>query len=104
MRSLFGRESTSLSVERFLDSVVDGSVALVIEGEPGMGKTAVWLDAVAAADRRGQLVLQARPAESEAALAFAALTDLIGPVFEEVAGLLPSPQASALGAALLRTE
>lgn len=71
---------------------------------PGRGKTAVWLDAVAGAERRGDLVLQARPAESEAALAYSALTDLIGPIFDEVAGTLPLPQASALGTVLLRTE
>lgn len=103
MRSLFGREATWNSVERFLDSVVDGSAAFVVEGEAGMGKSAVWLAAMAAADRRGQRVLQARPAESEAALAYSGLTDLVGPVFDEVAGRLPAPQASALGAALLRT-
>ncbi len=104
MGSLFGREATWLSVERFLDSLAGDSAAFVVEGQAGMGKTAVWLDAVAAAGRRGQRVFQARPSESEAALAYSGLTDLVGPVFDEVEGRLPAPQASALGAALLRTS
>lgn len=103
MRSLFGREATWKSVEGFLDFVADGSIALVVEGEAGMGKTALWLDAVAAAERRGHRVLQARPTESEAGLAYSGLTDLVGPVFDDVVASLPEPQAGALGAALLRT-
>ncbi len=69
-----------------------------------MGKTAVWLETVAAAGGRGHRVLQARPAESEAGLAYSVITDLIGGVFDDVRITLPPPQSRALAAALLRSD
>ena len=104
MRTLFGRETSRRSVERFLDSMAEGPAALVLQGEPGMGKTALWRDSLAVAAGRGHRVLQSRPAESEAGLGYSGLTDLVGSVFDEVAPSIPGPQSSALGAVLLRTE
>ena len=49
-------------------------------------------------------MLQARPAESEAKLSYAALADLVGDVFDETAAALPAVQERALAAALLRAE
>jgi predicted ATPase len=91
-------------VARFLDDVHTGPVALVIEGEAGIGKTTVWLEAVRAAEERPIRVLQARPAESEAVLSYAALADLVGAAFDETRTALPSVQERALAAALLRGE
>ena len=104
MRTLYGREATRRSVERFLVSIETGSAAFVLEGEAGMGKTAVWSESVSTAADRGQRVLQARPAESEATLTYSGLTDLVGSVFDEVADDIPSPQRRALGSVLLQTE
>ena len=56
MRALFGRETSRRSVERFLDSMVEGSAALVLQGEAGMGKTELWRDALTAAAGRGHQV------------------------------------------------
>jgi hypothetical protein len=52
--------------------------ALLLEGEAGIGKTTLWWNGVADATQLGHHVLQAKPAEGEAALAFAGLGDLRG--------------------------
>ena len=80
----------------------DGSRALLIEGEPGIGKTTVWFEVGRAAAAREVRVLQARPAESEARLSYAVLADLVEPVFDSTRNKLPPPQERALAATLLR--
>ena len=102
--AIVGREAELSAVERFLDSVPTGPVALVIEGEAGIGKTTVFAEGLRAADARGFRVLQARPAESEAKLSYAALADLVGEIFDDTRAALPPVQERALAAALLRAE
>ncbi|MBA3383718.1 MAG: ATP-binding protein [Actinobacteria bacterium] len=102
--AIVGREAELAAVARFLDSLQAGAAALVIEGEAGIGKTTVWREAVRGAESRSLRVLQARPAESEAKLSYAALADLVGDAFDEARAALPAPQERALAAALLRTE
>src|SRR6187549_2023327 len=97
-----GREAELAAVERFLDRAPDGPYALFIEGEAGIGKTTIWLEAVRAAEAIGIRVLKARPAESEASLSYAALADLVGPAFDELRSVLPPVQERSLAAALLR--
>lgn len=104
MAEMIGRVGEAAAVARFLERVPDGPVGLVIEGEAGIGKTTVWLEAVRAAEERGYRVLQARPAEAEAELSYAALSDLLGGVVDDVSGELPLPQRQALEMALLRRE
>ena len=95
-----GREHELAAISDFMDA--DGApYAVVVEGEPGIGKTTVWQAAVEQAEARGVRVLRARPAESEAKLAFSSLADLLGPVPEDVFAELPLPQRRALDAALL---
>jgi hypothetical protein len=74
---------------------------VVIEGEPGIGKTTVWREAVEEARRHGYRVLATRPGSSEAHLAFAGLTDLLEDALDEMLPALPRPQARALRIALL---
>ena len=103
--AIVGREAELEAVERFLERLREGSpAALLLEGEAGIGKTTVWDEAVRAATTRAFRVLQARPAESEARLSYAALTDLVGVAFEESQAVLPPLQRRALGAALLRAD
>jgi DNA-binding CsgD family transcriptional regulator len=102
--TIIGRANELRVVEHFLDDVSTGPVALVIEGEAGIGKTTVWLAAVRAAKSRSFRVLEARPAESEAKLSYAALADLLGGAFDETRGALPQVQERALAAVLLRAE
>lgn len=100
---LVGRESELAAVARLLGRA-DGPGALVLEGETGIGKTAVWLAAVARARDDGACVLASRPGEGESALPWAGLGDLLDLVLDEVADDLPPPQRAALEAALHRTE
>jgi DNA-binding CsgD family transcriptional regulator len=104
VEQIVGRETELEAVGRFLDAVRERAAALVIDGEAGIGKTTVWQEAVAAAEARGFRVLQARPAEAEASLSYAALADLVGAAFDETCAELPDPQKHALDAALLRAD
>jgi len=104
MTAIVGREAELGAVEAFVAGVTAGPAALVIEGEAGIGKTTIWLEAVRAAERRSYRVLQARPAEAEAKLSYVALGDLVGGAFEETRAALPAPQERALASALLRVD
>ena len=104
MSSVVGRESEIAVVEAFLAESDRGARALAILGEPGIGKTTLWDEAVRQARDRGAIVLEARPAESEARLSFSGLTDLLSPVAPERVAVLPGPQRRALDVALLRVE
>ena len=99
-----GRDAELASIRDFLSRISDGAAALVLEGEAGVGKTTLWTAAIDDAEARGLLVLRARPAESETALSFAGLGDLLEPVLAETLGSLPSPQRRALSRALVLDE
>lgn len=68
----------------FLDSPVEGSAALELEGEAGIGKSTLWLAGVAAAREREFRVLVSRPAEAERALTHAGLGDLLAEFLVEL--------------------
>src|ERR1700751_5727531 len=91
---LRGRPNECLALDRLLDGARAGrSAALVLEGEAGVGKTALLDYAIASAsDLR---VLRAVWVESEMELAFAALHQLCAPLLDRLDGL-PGPQRDAL--------
>src|SRR6266542_2870588 len=97
-----GRESEIDSVHDFLEAVPGGLIALLIEGEIGIGKTTLWREGTAEAGERGLQVLTSRPVEAEIALPFAVLGDLLGDVPDSALKRLPDPQREALEVALLR--
>jgi DNA replication protein DnaC len=70
MAQVWGRDRELAAVERLLDGAPAGQAVLLLQGSPGIGKTALWAAAVARATDRGYRVLQSRPAEAEARLAF----------------------------------
>jgi predicted ATPase len=96
-----GRERELAALAAFAERGSAGPAALLLEGEAGIGKSTLWLAGVEEARRRGRVVLQARPAEAEAQLAFAGLGDLLEGSPEETIGDLPRPQTDALRVALL---
>lgn len=101
MTSLVGRGPESQVVDGLLNAAAGESAALVIEGDPGIGKTTLWRDALARARERGLRVLAARASASESALAYATLADLLADVDHAMWADLPAPQRHALAAALL---
>ena len=74
--------------------------ALVVRGQPGVGKTALLADLIDHSE--GMQVLRTQGIESESPLPFAALQRLLRPVMRHV-GHLPARQATALRAALGET-
>ena len=101
---IVGRDRERLAVGGFLGAVPAGLVALVVEGDAGIGKSTLLRDGVAQARDRGFRVLVCQPAAAETRMSFAALGDLLEPVIEEVVPEVPLPQRRALEAALLRVE
>jgi DNA-binding CsgD family transcriptional regulator len=101
---LVGRQAELDAAIRFLDSLPEGPAGLLISGEPGIGKSALWERVVLMARARGMCVLAARPAQAEARLSFAGLADLLEPVVDEMLPALSGPQRTALAVALLRQE
>ncbi len=99
--NLLGRDAERQEISAFLDDAQRLPCTLVLEGEPGIGKTTLWRLGVAEANERGYRVLACSPAEPEAELAYAALADLLDGVLQEVEGTLPAPQRRALRIALL---
>jgi DNA-binding CsgD family transcriptional regulator len=94
---LHGRRTECRTIDRVLEAARDGrSAALVVHGEPGIGKSALLHYAVESAS--GFRVARAAGAESEMELAFAALHQLCGPMLDRLEHL-PGPQRDALGAA-----
>jgi len=101
---IVGRESELESLCAFLDRRVEAPVGLVLEGEPGIGKSTLWLAAVTTARERGFGVLSSRPAEAERGLAHLGLGDLFDRVPDDVIAELSPPRRRALEIALLRDE
>jgi DNA-binding CsgD family transcriptional regulator len=101
---LIGRETELGSIARFLGAVPDGPSALIIRGEPGIGKSTLWEAGVAGARSESYLVMSSRPALAETDLPYLALGDLFAEVPEHLLDELPVPQRKALEVALLRTE
>ena len=76
---LVGREVETECIDHLLDEARGGrSGTLVLNGEPGIGKSSLCAYAVERAT--GMTVLKARGAEWETELPFAALADLLHPV------------------------
>jgi DNA-binding CsgD family transcriptional regulator len=99
--TVVGRGEELELVEAFVGSIADGAAAVVLVGDAGMGKTTLWAAGVEEAANRGVLVLEARPAESETALSFSGLGDLLDPVLDEALAPLPPAQRRALSRALV---
>ena len=101
---IVGRDTESSVVDAFIERSANGLTALVLEGEPGIGKSTLWMSGVAAARERSLLVLTSRPAEAERTLANVVLGDLFAGVEPEALAALPAPRRRAFEAALLREE
>ena len=102
--AVIGREPELEAIEAFLAELENGPRALVLSGEPGIGKTVLWEFGVEQAERCFDRVLVHRGIEAEASLSFAGLSDLLEPVLEEIASSLAPPRRRALEVALWLTD
>lgn len=99
---LHGRERERREIAALIDEAWTArGGALVLRGEPGVGKSVLLDDAVAGGE--GMRVLRTQGIESESPLAFAALHRFLRPVLDHVERL-PAPQARALRAAFGQSD
>src|SRR5882757_134070 len=97
-----GRPAERNAIADFLTTAESGQAGLIIEGEAGIGKTNLWLDAVEQARTRGFRVLAAQVGEAETVLAYAAVGDLLGDIETATLDGLPDVQRLAVDRVLLR--
>lgn len=104
MSPLVGRREETRRINELISAATGASAGLIIEGDPGIGKTTLWLDALERARRQGIRVLAARASAAESVLAYAGVADLLTEVDNAVWSDLPPPQRHGLAAALLSEE
>ena len=102
--SIIGRDAELATLGAFIAESAERPAAMVLEGEPGIGKSTLWLAAVEAARAKGLTVLVSRPSPAERGLGYAGLGDLLEPVVDMVRMSLSPPRRRALEVALLREE
>ena len=85
--AVVGREHELAVVRAFLER---GPGRPGARGGGGIGKTTVWEAGLEAARERRVAVLVARPAETETALPYAALADLLEPVLDVASRAMPA--------------
>jgi predicted ATPase len=95
---IFGRERKLAHLELLVDGVSERGAALLVRGEPGIGKSTLLAVASRRAENAGMRVLRATGVQPETQLPFAGLHQLVLPVLGQ-ADLLPTPQQVALLAA-----
>lgn len=85
--ALAGRDGELSVIGAFLDQASAGGAALLLTGEPGVGKTALLDAAQERAMAAGVRVLRAAGAQFEADVSFSGLNQVLLPLGEELAGL-----------------
>lgn len=95
------RFAEQAAVTAFLDRAADTATGLIVDGEPGIGKTTLYRDAVDDALARGFKVLTAQGDRAEVTFAFSGLSDLLADVDLEALDSLSPLQRAALDGLLL---
>ena len=101
---VLSRQAEVRAVADFLAAASCRPSALMVEGEPGIGKTTLCSAIAKQAVDSGFRVLTARPAAAESVLAYASLADLLADVDAAVFADLPHPQRHAIDRILLRAD
>src|SRR5262249_19410938 len=82
---LVGRAAEMARIRAFLAGArSDGGAALLVTGEPGVGKTALLDAASEAASAADSLILRAAGVEFEAGMSFSGLNQVLLPLLAEV--------------------
>ena len=101
---IVGRRAELIAVaDTVVPGAVSGFAALVLEGEPGIGKTTLWFEGIRLAEAAGALVLSARPTAPESRVPYSALGDLMRGVDAVRLDALGGPAYLALRDAALLT-
>ncbi|HEX7310598.1 MAG TPA: AAA family ATPase, partial [Gaiellaceae bacterium] len=101
---IIDRREELAALARFVEAVPDGGQALLIEGDAGIGKTALWHEGLRTARHSGLRVLSARSAAAETRIAFATVGDLFTATLDEALPALVPVQRRSLEIALLLRE
>ena len=101
---LYGRERELAVLHGLVDRLADDvGGALIVRGDPGIGKSALLTAVTARAVEHGILVLTVTGVQSETRLPFAGLHQLLRPMFPLIEGL-PARQRAALLAGFGESE
>src|SRR5436190_23672021 len=103
-RLVLGREAERAAVMAVLTEPPIDTRVLVLYGEAGIGKSALWHEALRVADGQGWRTLASQPAEADASLPFTVRGDLCDSLLEDYGSSLAGPQQRAIEIALLRSE
>ncbi len=93
---LIGRASERAAILAALDASADGPAAVLLTGDAGIGKTAIWESIVAERRAAGDHVLLTRATSAEARLPWVGMTDLMRTIPPAILGSLPDPQRRVL--------
>jgi DNA-binding CsgD family transcriptional regulator len=104
VEAVIGRDAELHKVMELIHGLAAGPTALIMRGEPGIGKTTLWQAAMDYARRSSYTVLSSRPGAADAELAYVGLGDLLADVPEDVVTRLAGPQRRGLEVALLRAD
>ena len=99
---LLGRDAETAAVARHVGAATERPAALVVTGDAGIGKTALWRDGLRRAADGGAAVLACRPGAAETRLAYSGLADLLAELAWPESDALPRVQRDALDVALVR--
>ncbi len=101
---LLGREKDVALIDHLIDLLDQGGWALVINGEPGIGKSALLAAAKCRAQEGGALVLSMTGVLAEVHLPFAGLEQALRPLMKRVEGLPPRQRSALLAAFGMRDD
>jgi hypothetical protein len=90
---LIGRTSEMRTLTALLEGIEAGGGALVLRGEPGIGKSRLLAEVAAIAQARGIAVLAAAGVQSETEIAFSGLHQLLRPIRGRAENLPPGQRA-----------
>src|SRR4051794_13839701 len=93
--ALIGRERELEALDALIDGVAQCGAALVVRGDPGIGKSSLLTAAREMASTRAFMCVATTGVQSETHLPFAGLQQLLQPLLDRV-DELPAPQRTAL--------
>jgi DNA-binding CsgD family transcriptional regulator len=101
--SVLGRKAELACADEFLVAAGKGYSVLQLEGDAGIGKTAIWREVLRRAQALGALILSCRPVASEGRLSFASVVDMLAPIDAAALAALAPGQREVIGGVMFGT-